>query len=78
MRLLVLSVRGGLNLFGFFQPEQQLILRQALGAATEAVTLHRFDDLLQTFSARPLGQEHGFEQVRIIRESLHRAGHKPK
>ena len=74
----MLGFRGGLSLFGFFQPQQQLIFRQALGAATEAVTLHRLDDLLQAFSAGPLGQEHGFQQVRIIRESLHRAGHKPK
>ncbi len=71
----MLSLRGGLNLFGFFQPQQQLILGQALGPATEAVTLHGLDDLLQALSARPLGQEHGFEQLRIIRESLHRAGH---
>ena len=76
--LLVLGVRGGLSLFGLFEPEQQLILRQALGAATEAVTLHRLDDLLQPFSARPLSQDHGLEQIRIVGESLRRAGHKPK
>jgi hypothetical protein len=76
--LLVLGVRGGLSLFGLFQPQQQLILGQALGAAAEAVTLHRLDDLLQPLGARPLGQEHGLEQVRIIGESLHRAGHKTK
>ena len=76
--LIVLGFRGGLSLFGFFQPQQQLIFGQALGPAAEAVTLHRLDDLLQAFSAGPLGQEHGFQQVRIIGESLHRAGHKPK
>jgi hypothetical protein len=75
IRLLVLSFRGRFSLFGFFQPEQQLILGQALGFATEAVTLHRLDDLLQPFGAGPLGQEHGFEQVRIIGEGLCRAGH---
>jgi hypothetical protein len=74
----MLGVRGGLSLFGFFQPEQQLILGQALGFAAEAVTLHRLDDLLQAFSAGPLGQEHGLEQVRIIGEGLRRAGHKTK
>jgi hypothetical protein len=74
----VVSLRGGLNLFGLFQPEQQLIFGQALGAAAEAMALHRLDDLLQPLSAPPLGQEHGLEQIRIIRESLHRAGHKPK
>jgi hypothetical protein len=78
IRLVVVSLHGGLILFGLFQPEQQLILGQALGAAAEAVTLHRLDDLLQPFSAGPLGQEHGLEQVRIIREGLHRSGHKTK
>jgi hypothetical protein len=73
-----LSFRGGLSLFGFFQPKQQLILGQALGAAAEAVTLHRLDDLLQAFSAGPLSQEHGLEQIGIIGESLHRTGHKAK
>jgi hypothetical protein len=52
-----------------------LILGQALSFATEAVTLHRLDDLLQPLGACPLGQEHGLEQIRIIREGLRRAGH---
>ena len=42
-----LRLGGGLDLFGLFQPQQQLIFRQALGPAAEAVTLHRLDDLLQ-------------------------------
>ena len=74
----MLGFRGGLNQLGLFQPEQQLILGQALGFAAEAVTLHRLDDLLQALGAGSLGQEHGLEQIRIIRESLHRAGHRTK
>lgn len=76
--MLVVGFVSGLNLFGFFQPQQQLIFRQALGPAAEAVTLHRLDDLLQPLGSRPLGQEHGLEQVRIIRERGHRAGHEGK
>ena len=74
--LLVLGFLSGFSLFGLFQSQQQLILGQALGAATEAVTLHRLDDLLQPLGPRPLSQEHGLEQIRIVGESLRRAGHR--
>jgi hypothetical protein len=58
--------RGGLFALGLttrralldlFEPEQQLILRQRLGPAAEAMTLQLFDDLFQPFGASAFRQD---------------------
>ena len=41
------GVARGLDLLGLLQPEQELVFGQALGTASEAVALHRQDDLAQ-------------------------------
>ena len=57
---------GGLGLLRLFQAEQQLVGRQALGAATEAVTLEFADDLAEPLVLDPLGGQHGLQGDRII------------
>jgi hypothetical protein len=52
----------GLDLLGLFQPEQELVLGQALGPASEAVALHRQDDL-----AQPLVLGLRFDELRLER-----------
>ena len=51
------SLVGGLGLFCLLQAELQLVGRQALGAAAEAVTLEFTDDLAQTLVLDPLGRQ---------------------
>ena len=48
----------GNDLVGLFQSEQQLIFRQRLRAATEAVALHLLDDLAQPLVLMTLGNQH--------------------
>ncbi len=66
---------SGFDLLDLFESKQQLIFRQGLGPATEAMTLQFLDDLAQPLALGALGHEHHLEQVRIIRESVRRAGH---
>lgn len=72
---LVLSMAGGLGLLDLFEREQQLIFRQGLGAATEAVTLQFLDDLAQPLALGALGQEHCLEQIAIVGQSGGCGGH---
>ena len=50
-----LGLAGGHDLLGLFQPEQQLIFRQRLGPAAEAVALQLLDDLAQPLVLVTLG-----------------------
>ena len=66
---------GGLDLLGLLQPELQLLLRQALGPAPEAMPLQFLDDLAQSLAFYPLGQQHRLEQVGVIGEGRGGAPH---
>ena len=65
----------GLDLLGLLQPEQELILRQALGAAAEAVALHRQDDLAQPLILGALLGEQRLERLGIVERGRSRRGH---
>ena len=65
--------RGGL--LHILQPEQQLILGQRLGATTEAMALHRLDDLFQPLGAQPLGDQHRLQRLGIVGERDRHARH---
>jgi hypothetical protein len=57
-----LGQAGRLDLLGFLERELELLLRQAFGPASEAMTLQLSDDLAQPFAFGPLRQEHGLHQ----------------
>jgi hypothetical protein len=80
VRLFHLALRmvRGFDLLDFLKREQQLIFRQGLSPTAEAMTLQFLDDLTQPLALGSLGHEHRLEQVRIIRERGHRAGHEGK
>jgi hypothetical protein len=66
---------SGFDLLDIFQSQQQLVFGQCLGPAAKAMTLQLLDDLTQPLTLSPLGQEHGFEQVRIVGKRGRCAGH---
>lgn len=55
----------GLDLLGLLEPQQQLIDRQALGPAPEAMTLQLLDDLTQPLVLGALLCEHRPKRDRI-------------
>jgi hypothetical protein len=64
-----------LHLFGFLQPQKQLVLRQALGPAAEAMALQLLDDLAQPLILRARGQKHRLKRMRIAGKDGGRVGH---
>ena len=70
-----LGVPSRLELLGLFQSQQELVLRQALGAAAEAVTLQGLDDLAQPLALGPLLQEHRLQQARVVGKGRKRDDH---
>jgi hypothetical protein len=66
---LTLRVIGSFDLFDPFERKQQLIFRQGLGPAAEAMTLQFLNDLTQPLALSTLGQEHGFKQVGVVGQS---------
>ena len=68
------GVAGRFDQLGHCQPEQELILRQALGARPEAVTLHGLDDLAQSLVLGPfLGEQRSEGRGIVGRRSRHEA-----
>ena len=57
---------GRLDLFGLFQAEQELILRQRLGSSAEAVALQFLDDLAQPGVLDLARQHHRLQRVRVV------------
>ena len=55
-----------LDLLDLLEPEQQLLRRQNLGPAPEAVTLHLPDDLAQPLALRPLREQHLLQHAGIV------------
>jgi len=68
-------VTGRLDLLGLLQPQEKLVLGQALGPAPEAVTLQLLDDLAEPVALCTLGQEHRLEQAGVVRKRLCRRAH---
>ena len=68
-RLFALGLAGGDDLVGLFQREQQLIFRQRLGPAAEAVALHLLDDLAQPLVLMTLGDQHRPQRAGIVGKS---------
>lgn len=64
-----------LDLFGLLQAEQELILGQALGPATEAVAPHRQDDLAQPLVLGALLGKQRHERLGIVAGEQSRRGH---
>ena len=61
---------GGLDLLGLLQPQQELILGQALGPAPKAMALQALMIWRsRSFSARSLGKQR-LERVRIVWRGL--------
>ena len=88
-RLRAPSARGGrrlrfglgrrlrLALLDVFERQQQLIVRQALGAAAEAVALQVLDDLNEPFCALALGDQHRLQRLGIVGKRLGGLRHAP-
>lgn len=64
-----------LDLFGFLEPEQELVLRQGLGTSAEPVTLQLPDDLAQALALGTLRGQHGLQQAGVVRKRLRRCAH---
>ena len=62
-------------LLDVFQGEQQLIFRQRLGPAAEAITLQLLDDLFQPLGACPLRQQHRLQRAGIVGERVRHDRH---
>ncbi|MGY4298550.1 hypothetical protein ACVWXN_006645 [Bradyrhizobium sp. i1.4.4] len=69
------GITARLDLLDLLQAEQQLVLRQRLGPAAEAMTLQLLDDLLEPRGARPFGQQHRLERAGIVRKRVGRRRH---
>ncbi len=67
-RCLAPGLAGGDDLVGLFEREQQLIFRQRLGPAAEAVALQLLDDLAQPLVLVTLGDQHRPAACRDRRE----------
>src|SRR5271154_6117748 len=60
------------HLFDVFEPKQQLVLGQCLGAAAEAMTLQLLDDLFQPLGTSSFGQQHRLQRTGIVGKSIDR------
>ena len=76
-RRLRLDLRRRLRfaLLDVFEGEQQLIGRQRLGAAAEAVALQFLDDLDEPLRANPLGDQHRLQRFSIVGKRIGRLQH---
>ena len=73
--LLETGVLGRRDLLGLFKSKEELILRQALGAAAEAVTLQGLDDQAQPLGIGALLHQQRLERAGVVREGRSRGGH---
>jgi hypothetical protein len=58
------------DLLDLFQTQQHLLLRQRLCPAAKAMPLQLLDDLTQPFALAPLGEQHRFQRLEIIRQGV--------
>ncbi len=73
-----LGRRLRLALLDVFERKQQLIVRQALGAAAEAVALQILYDLNKPLCAPALGDQHRLQRLRVVGKRLGGLRHVPK
>lgn len=73
MFLLLQTVR--LDLFGFLEPKEKLILWKRLGSAAKSVALQFLDDLSQPGILRLARKDHGFERVQVVGKLVGRHRH---
>ena len=66
----------GLDLLGLLQTQQQLIDRQALGPAPEAMALQLLDNLAKPLILGALRREHRPKRDRIVGHRFGRVAHK--
>ena len=62
----------GRRLLDVFQPQQHLVLGQRLRPAAKLVALQVLDDLTQPFVLHPLGEQHRFQRLGIVGQSIAR------
>ena len=71
----VLGLPDRLDLLGLLQPEEKLIHGQALGAATEAMTLEFLDDLVQPVDLGLTRHQHRLQGGGVIWQAYDRFAH---
>jgi hypothetical protein len=75
--LLLIFQAVRLDLFGFFEPKEKLILGKRLGSAAKAVALQFLDDLPQPGVLRLARKHHGLERVQVVGKLFGRHRHGP-
>src|SRR5262249_46684998 len=58
------------HLLDVFQAQQHLIFRQRLCPPAKPMSLQFLDDLTQPFALAPLGEQHRFQRLGIVREGV--------
>ena len=77
-RILGCGKPGRLDLLGLLQPEQELVGRQGLRAAPEAMALQLLDNQAKALALGTLGQHHRLEQAWVVRKQMRRRAHESK
>jgi hypothetical protein len=73
----VIGFLTGCDLLDLLKAQQQLVLGKRFGPATEPMTLHLLDDLLEPLGAGALCQQHRLQRRRIVGERICRSRHDP-
>ena len=77
-RVLGCGKPGRLDLLSFLQTEQELVGRQGLRAAPEAMALQLLDNQAKALALGTLGQHHRLEQAWVVRKQMRRRAHESK
>ena len=67
--LVLLCLTGCRDLLDVFQAQQHLLLGQRLRPAAKAMPLQLLDDLTQPLALAPLGEQHRFQRLEIVRQA---------
>ena len=68
----LLWLTGCYDLLDVFQTQQHLLLGQRLRPAAKAMSLQLLDDLTQPLALAPLGKQHRFQRLEIVRQGVAR------
>ena len=68
--LVLLCFAGRCDLLDVFQAQQHLGLGQRLRLPAKAMALHFLDDLAQPLALAPLGEQHRFLRLKIVRQGV--------
>jgi len=68
----LLCLTGCCNLLDVFKAQQHLVLGQRLRLAAKAMPLQFLDDLTQPLALAPLGKQHRFQGLKVIRQGVAR------